>query len=421
MNDVHTLDEAILDTELRHINFFNGRMLSAEDLTSEQDANRARALHLGMALGDGVACGLEVVPATGSDAAKGMVEITAGLAVNAAGQTLRLPRKETIALVALPDPSKVSECLFSDCSPSSASTTASAQGYYLLTLAPASKREGLASVSGLGGRLANCNSKYRADGVKFRFLRLQNLPAGASGNTARNEIAYACLGRPNPHDLLLAALHSNSITPYGLTTMLKSGELTEIDVPLAVVEWKSSGGLGFIDLWSVRRRICRPNLAGRWDYFLGDRRWVEGEATFLQFQEHIAALQAQAGGASSIAASAYFRYLPALGVLPTTGTGSANGFNPALFFGALASRDVGMLDADQFRVLLRESFRQEPIPLATVNKLQLYQVWENVRAVQAGAANQLVTVFASPKLPYSGVARFSYAKSSQSRFGEFVL
>ena len=399
MSDINALDEAILNSELRYINFFNGRLLSAEDLSQEQTVNRARARHLGLALGAGVAYGLEVSPAPGGAAIQGRVEVAVGLAVNAAGQTLHLECKQTVALVGAPDPSERSECLFADCAPLAAGTTASSQGYYVLTIAPASRTQGLAPVSGLGSRLAACNSKYRAEGVKFRFLRLLT---SASGPTVRNTIAYECFGHPNVTDVLTAALGSGAEIKYGLATLLPSGVLTDQDVPLAIVEWQASGGLGFIDLWSVRRRITRRTAEGRWDYFVSDRRLAEGEAMFLQFQEHLRALQSPGGSVASIAASDHFRFVPAVGVLPVMEAGSTSGFSAVRFFGAHASSNVAMLDADQFRCLLSESFRHEPVRLDGAGKLQLYIISESVRAVQAGGASQVIMVFASSALPYRG-------------------
>jgi hypothetical protein len=51
------LEQAILDSELRYVNFFNGRLLTGGDLSAEQAANRACSRHLGLAVGAGVAYG----------------------------------------------------------------------------------------------------------------------------------------------------------------------------------------------------------------------------------------------------------------------------------------------------------------------------------------------------------------------------
>ena len=52
--------EPILKGGIRSVNFFNGRLLSAEDLKQEQEANREGRARLGQAVGHGVAYGLEV-------------------------------------------------------------------------------------------------------------------------------------------------------------------------------------------------------------------------------------------------------------------------------------------------------------------------------------------------------------------------
>jgi hypothetical protein len=366
MSDTHTLDEAILDTELRYINFFNGRLLSAEDLSQEQSVSRARARHLGRALGAGVAFGLEVSAKIATEATDGLVEVEAGLAVNATGQTLRLKCKETVALVGQPDPSETSECLFADCAPLAAGATASAEGFYVLTIAPASKRAELAPVSGLGSRVADCNSKYYTEGVKFRLLRLLSNPTGA---TARNTIAYDCLGHPNVNDVLTFGLGSGSEADYGLENLVAAGDLTDEDVPLAIVEWKPTGELGFIDLWSVRRRITYPAAEGRWSFFISDQRRSEAEAMFLQFQEQIRSITMEPSG--TVRAVDRFVYLPPAGILPA---------HPRLAgwftFLGLTSDDWSDLAPELVRSVLARAFGFEPLPVEVLssNPVKIYKV-----------------------------------------------
>ena len=70
------LDEAILDTELRHINFFNGRLLTGGDLEAEQSVQHAHDRHLGRAIGAGVASGLRVALADGSSRTQPVVVVS---------------------------------------------------------------------------------------------------------------------------------------------------------------------------------------------------------------------------------------------------------------------------------------------------------------------------------------------------------
>src|SRR4051812_41911183 len=117
MNTDYALTEAILDTELRHINFFNGRLLTGTDLEEEQSAQHAHFRHLGEAIGEGVAFGLGVSPADTSPPDGPVVSVTKGLAVNRAGQTLRLECDQRVALTRSPDPAAADACIFADCDP----------------------------------------------------------------------------------------------------------------------------------------------------------------------------------------------------------------------------------------------------------------------------------------------------------------
>ena len=59
MDSQISLQQPILDGGIRSINFFNGRLLSARDLTREQSANREAERRLGRAIGEGIAYGYE--------------------------------------------------------------------------------------------------------------------------------------------------------------------------------------------------------------------------------------------------------------------------------------------------------------------------------------------------------------------------
>src|SRR5690242_6690299 len=94
------LQQPLLSGGLRSVNFFNGRLLSAEDLSQDQSANRQAHQYLGQAIGAGVASGLEVREKTGvSTRTAPVVTVAAGLAVNRLGQALPLAEATDIALV----------------------------------------------------------------------------------------------------------------------------------------------------------------------------------------------------------------------------------------------------------------------------------------------------------------------------------
>jgi len=93
------LQQPVIDGGIRSINFFNGRMLTARDLTREQTANRETTRRLGQAVGDGVAYGLELSVSSVSTNEAPVVAVAAGLAVNRQGQTLWLRDQTDVALV----------------------------------------------------------------------------------------------------------------------------------------------------------------------------------------------------------------------------------------------------------------------------------------------------------------------------------
>ena len=76
------LSEVITSGGIRSINFFNGRLLTAEDMTQEQGTRRDADALLGRSLGAGIASGLEVSEAASSGAVP-LVTVQAGLAINA--------------------------------------------------------------------------------------------------------------------------------------------------------------------------------------------------------------------------------------------------------------------------------------------------------------------------------------------------
>src|SRR2546423_9301844 len=84
------LQQPVLDGGIRSINFFNGRLLSARDLTREQTATREADRRLGQAVGDGIAYGLEVSKTPGAGNDSPAVSVEAGLAINRNGPTLML-------------------------------------------------------------------------------------------------------------------------------------------------------------------------------------------------------------------------------------------------------------------------------------------------------------------------------------------
>ncbi|HKK04893.1 MAG TPA: hypothetical protein VKA50_03495 [Gammaproteobacteria bacterium] len=79
---------ADIDPRLTRTNYFDGRLLTAEDLNRDQTYLDGRLREMGRAVGDGVVRGL--TPTLNAD--KTTIEVSPGLAINAAGRVLELDR-----------------------------------------------------------------------------------------------------------------------------------------------------------------------------------------------------------------------------------------------------------------------------------------------------------------------------------------
>jgi hypothetical protein len=452
----------VLEGGIQNVNFVNGRVLTAEDMTAERRASLQRQRLLGTCAGEGVSNGLEVTISSSSvPFGQQVAHVTAGLAVNRNGDILQLGTDTDVTLAAPAAPAPANSGLFTPCQPPQTQLTN--PGIYVLTILPASGYQGQVPVVQLNstGVAASCSSQYATSGVQFRLLQLILDPAGsalqasllalanqiqtqlASGASAasvapalsqfRNGMAYACFGTErveqyaaNPLDFLGGA---SSFTSYGLLDQARdAGLLTGCEVPLALVYW-TSAGIQFVDMWAARRRLTLGALTGKLPLVEGDRRVSEAEAMFLQFEDHAQSLLSGPAGLATIAADAYFLFLPPAGMVEVTANGITavttnaplTGFDPPTFFGAHASKDIATTNGNLLRELFHDALYHEPIPLANAGEIQLYLVWDNLQAVNGGGTSRLAAVFASGALRYRGIARFGTAKWSLSRFAPRVI
>src|SRR5262245_30677159 len=270
--DLQTL---VFDGGIRSVNFFNGRLLSGEDLSQEKAANREARRQLGRALGDGIAYGLEVSETPGLSTRQApVVTVEPGLAVNRQGQTLGLTTRVDLSLVR-PMASGATAAvasIFDDCQPLQPGVYVAGTGVYLLVLSSAAGGQGRAPVSGLGNAMAACNVRDLIEGVQFRLIPLE-LPLAEVNDQdhLRNRVAYRCFGVADAQ-VFLRNPFAPPLDGYGLLDTLRPDTLTDCDVPLATLHWTAADGIKFIDLWSVRRRVTRPTTDERWHLLLGDRR-----------------------------------------------------------------------------------------------------------------------------------------------------
>jgi len=166
--------EPVLSGGIRNANFFNGRLLAAEDLTDFQTANAQQHQQLARAVGDGVVYGLEVSASASSTSTQAVLRVTQGLAFNRNGQAVALPSDVELSLVPTADALNADAGLFAVCQPPQA-TVLTNPGLYVLTITPVSRfstesapktdvfDEGVAST---------CGSRWIVEGAQFRTVQL---------------------------------------------------------------------------------------------------------------------------------------------------------------------------------------------------------------------------------------------------------
>lgn len=305
-------------------NFFNGRILSAEDLRLVLTADRRHRSLIGRALGPGIAAGLHVTKATSGDS-PGVVMVTAGVAVNRKGETIDLPTDRDVRVAgtnAVTGTSPASGPVFVDCGGSSPMSTTS--NAFLLTVRPDSLETGSAPADPyLTGQ--SCGPGFVAEGVRFRrvpvdptFLAGSLSVSGTAnlGNASprsRNVLSHLFLGSA-PWSHFGDVATANEVDPDLEVAHVLAG-LQACEVPLALFYLQGSGVVQ-LDEWAVRRpcRAATSDAVGL-GAFTSELRCSAGVATYLQFQAQLAELLALSPTAQPLAGT-HFRYLPAAGILP---------------------------------------------------------------------------------------------------------
>lgn len=328
----HTLlGEALTQDSVRAVHFFNGRLLTAADLSRDQGARRQADALLGAAGGSGIAWGLEVnaaSPAADTDSL-GVVTVEPGLAVTLSGQALKLNQRVSLSLIQPPASASSSgtstasgEGPFGPCAGSIPSTYVAGDGLMLLTMSPAQQPEGFAPVLALEAVNTRCARDVMAEGVQLKLLPIPGGTLTGTTPTAlaqlRSRIAHDCLGSAQ---LRQAHRQVASTTPRAASTaahghglldrMVTERSLSACDVPLALV-CLVGRQIVFIDGASVRRRVGAQPATVQGAAWLGERLLGTAEARFLQFQEQLA----DTPGIAAAAATVHLSWLPPAGLLP---------------------------------------------------------------------------------------------------------
>jgi hypothetical protein len=443
----------ILNGGIQNVNFVNGRVLAAEDLTAERMAALQRQRLMGKCIGDGVACGFEVTLSASSVAyGQQVVHVTAGVAVNRNGDVMQLVSDTDVTLAATL-PSATVNGLFAPCAPPQTQLTN--PGVYVLTVLPASGYQGMAPVTKLGsaGVATSCSSRYQTAGVQFRLSPVTLASTGSglqptlyalankiqaqlnTGTAAaalapqlsqlRNGLAHASFGTDtlatypaNPFAGLPGASGSYA---YGLIDAQRAGGLiTNCEVPLALAYW-SQQGIQFIDMWSVRRPVVAA-ASGDLSEVPGQspdltaRRRSNALAVHLQFEAQIVDLVANLSPAalSSATASNYFLYLPPAGIVAQTGLGPS-GVVPNQFFSGRVTRGPFFIEGVRLEPLLHNSLDYAPIDLENDQQMiWLYVIRENMQVASSSVVPALL--FTSGWIPYQAEPQYDLAHWNFANF-----
>jgi hypothetical protein len=421
------LFEPITDSGIRNAHFFNGRLLTAEDLAAVLGATRDHDRQLGQGVGEGIIHGLEVEPASSTTQTHPVVRVSGGLALNRGGGAVALAVPTTdVALVRAPATFAPEAGVFAECQLPEPPNNLSNLGIYVFVASPASTYDGAVPTrhSVTTDKFDGCGKRYAVEGIKFRmeridFTTLSGVGAATltalNGLTAQSDdaavsklrsiVAHLCFDTEEAtaataanrlRDPFKRLAGDATYVNYGALSELHTrGQLTDCDVPLALIYW-SPQGVRFVDNWAVRR-LARRVL----DLDVLSLLRSYGYERLLQFERHLQDLFDGLGTLSTAVLQNYFAFVPPVGYYPVSGSKSPRGFHPVNFFKQFttAPGQPGDITSDRFGALLRESFVCPDVDLGPRPVFQTYRVRDNARAVAASnASSQLYQVFVSRSL-----------------------
>jgi hypothetical protein len=412
----------ILNASTVSVNFFNGRLFSAEDINVEKKANIIAHSLLGQAIGSGIAYGLEVgISIASNTVVTPVLSVKQGLAINRSGTALLLEKDTEISLIrpaTTPATSGSMVNSFQVCTPVQPGIYVAGAGVYLLLVCPASGSQGLAEVVGISTAAAACNTKYQVDGVQFRLVQLSlNQTELGDANHLRNLVAYKCFGRADWSQEVTDPFGAPPQT-FGLIDQLRAAkQITDCEIPLAVMYWTATSGLVWVDMWAVRRMIVPKPAAQMWSPLVSPRRYSDGAAMLLQFQAELSSLLSGLSQSqmAALQLANTFGYLPSVGLLPVLNPKSP-GINLDTFLGAIPHRQPEFADDSSFYSLIREALSVAPLEVASGEMLWLYKGWQSEKAIADGADAQSFVLFAGPFAPYIATPRLDVARWDYSNY-----
>ncbi|HEX4947615.1 MAG TPA: hypothetical protein VFZ34_13175 [Blastocatellia bacterium] len=307
--------------------YFDGRFLSAQDMTREQEYFLTRQSDLGRAGGFGVINGLQVERATGTSD----LLIRAGLGITLSGELVGLEEDLFLEINNLAETQRLDAAFGLKLLPMQLARNRS--GLYVLALRPVEFTAN--PIASYPTTLAGERSIEDGDIIEAVVVTLIPYPDAGGGDTA--ELRRSRIAR--------------EIFVEGVRKGIPSDAL-----PLAMLELER-GTIRWLDNYLVRREVGAEHgdILG-----LGFAPRALREAHLLQYQTQLQELMTQLPK-TGFAAATYFRALPPAGQFPKASV------NPRDFtqtyFPSDVEVDVSVIPADEIVALLEESLLLPPIDL----------------------------------------------------------
>lgn len=323
----------VVSTRRTRPRFFDGKFLTAADLTQEQSYLLARQADLGRTLGFGVVEGLRV---TRSDltASKlpnpaASVTVTRGHGLTPAGDIVFLPEDLTVDLTNIPQMQRLSAA-------------------FGLTGEPQQAFRNLSGLYVLGLRA-----------VEFTANPTPSYPPSVDGNTTLRdgEVIEATAFTIVPYDADASRRNPNAARARAAREIFLEQKPTALPagvLPLAML-YLGNGTLAWVDEWLVRREAGDDDRFG-----FGFAPRALSEAHFYQYQQMLKLAPSASDGL--LTAQSFLEILPPAGPLPKGVINPAD-FTQA-YFPPEARVELALVPEDELPALMEDSVDLPPIDLA---------------------------------------------------------
>lgn len=325
----------VIDDSRRRPRYFDGRFLTARDLTREQNYFLARQSDIGRAGGSGVVTGLGVDMTVPRDRDAAALVISPGHGITASGELVLLTEELTIRLEDIPELDQLNVRLGLSRLPQPPQRNRT--GVFIVALRPVEFTAN--PIASYPTSITGTRSAEDSDIVEAAAVTL--IPFGDGGRGQSANAQRAQLARN------IFVLNQAAGVPVDA-------------LPLALVSLERNQ-IQWIDPFLVRREVGADHgdILG-----LGFAPRAVREAHLIQYNAHLEAVMTQRSAANQglrFAASEYFQALPPAGRLP------AAAVNPAdftqLFFPPEVDVDLAIIPEDELIALIEESYLLPPIDL----------------------------------------------------------